>query len=364
MAKTPEMSTDFARWYHDAFMDEGATRDRRWKAVVDAATNPDDFKIEILTRYAFATVAPSDGGKVESLVKAHEGLIKTLSSGGAQLDPKSSTRELQILCAAVLERLFSSVPDAAIAVLNASFEGLRTADLPMNLPALAKKALGDLSRKQHARPDEEQFESIVPDLDFEVSAEAMANMTAAQWKPELERLRDAAQEMASEIVEGQNRVANLLVRQISLAEEELQMLWWLIGAYSNIVDLPFKKIKPAFRPLAMGKELGQLTHVSPGPASLKALLIKAGLDDKAVKITEAVTSADLGWIAESTKSSRISPVTTPIHFALEKRLEIDSADAWIPVWAAMTSLPADASMSSLQLAELFYREHLFLHVVG
>lgn len=362
MAKTPEMSTDFARWYHDAFMDEGPARDRRWKAVVDTAANSTYSIVEILIRYVFATVAPADGGKVESLVKEHEGLIKMLSSDGPQLDPKGSRREIQILSAAVLERLFSSMPDAALAVLNASFEGQRTADLPMNLPALAKKALLDLARKHHARPDEKKFKLDVPDLAFEVSAEAMENMTAAHWQPELERLREAAQAVTSRIVENQNQVVELLVRQISLAEEELQMLWWLIGAHSSVVDLPFKKIKPAFRPLAMGQELGQLTCVSPGPASLKALLMKAGVDDKPVKIAEAVNSADLGWIAESTKSQRISPVTTPILFALEKRLEFNTAEAWIPVWAAMTGLSADASLSSLQLAELFYREHLFLHV--
>lgn len=362
MAKTPVMSADFARWYHDAFMDEGPARDRRWKAVVDTAANSNYSAVEVLTRYAFATVAPSDGGKVESLVKVHEELLRMLSSDGPQLDPKSSKREIQILSAAVLERLFSSMPDAAIAVLNASFEGQRAADLPMNLPMLAKKALVDLARKHHARPDEKKLKSDAPDLAFEVSAEAMATMTPAQWQPELERLREAAQAATSKIVESQNRVVELLVDQISLAEEELQMLWWLIGAHSHLVDLPFKKIKPAFRPLAMGQELGQLTYMSPGPASLKALLMKAGLDDKPVKIAEAVNSADLDWIAESTKSQRISPVTTPILFALEKRNEFNSDEAWIPVWAAMTGLSADASLSSLQLAELFYREHLFLHV--
>jgi hypothetical protein len=51
-----------------------------------------------------------------------------------------------------------------------------------------------------------------------------------------------------------------------------------------------------------------------------------------------------------------------LHFALEKRGEVDSNDAWLPVWTSMTGLPAEASMSAIKLAEIFYREHLFLYV--
>jgi hypothetical protein len=32
------------------------------------------------------------------------------------------------------------------------------------------------------------------------------------------------------------------------------------------------------------------------------------------------------------------------------------------MWAAMTGLQSEASMPAVQLAELFYREHLFLYV--
>jgi hypothetical protein len=85
--------------------------------------------------------------------------------------------ELQILSAAVLARLFSTLPDAAVAVLNASFGGMRTVDLPMDLPDLAKRALVEFSRRKHARPGEKEFEIVAPKVDFEVSPEAVANMS-------------------------------------------------------------------------------------------------------------------------------------------------------------------------------------------
>jgi hypothetical protein len=362
MAKTPEMSVDFARWYADTFMDEGKTRIARWKGVVDTAATADFITVEVLVRYAFATTVPPEGWKHENLAESHRAVLTTISGGSSPMVPTADRRELQVLCAAALARLFATLPVAAIAVLNASFEGSRSADLPMDLAGLAKHALVELSRKKHARPDEKEFEIKAPAIEFEVSEEASAAMSPAQWKDELDTLRDAAQTAGNIMVDRQNRVTKLLVRQISLGDEELQMLWWLIGGHSSVANAPFTKVDGALRPLAFGKELGELTKVSPGPASVKALLSRAGIADEVLKISDTVNAADIDWIKDVTKSPRVSPVTTPLHFALEKRVEVGSDDAWLPMWGSMTGLPADASMSALKLAELFYREHLFLHV--
>jgi hypothetical protein len=364
MAKTPEMNADFARWYVDAFMDDGQTRAQRWKGVVDTAAAANFHTVEVLVRYAFATTAPADGWKNGKLAETHQAVLATISGNGSPMVPAASRRELQVLTAAVLTRLFYSMPDAAIVVLNASFEGKRKYDLPMDLPGLAKLALVEFARKKHARPDTKAFEIVTPKLEFEVSTEAMASMTSAQWKSELDRLRDAARMAGRAIVDGQNRVAKLLARQISLGEEELQMLWWLIGGHSNVADAPFDEVAAPLKPLVFGEELGQLTQVSPGPASMKALLSRAGIGGETLKISDTVNAADVDWIRGVTTSDRISPVTTPLHFALEKKLEIGSDDAWPPVWASMTGLPIDTSIPAIKLAELFYREYLFLHVNG
>lgn len=362
MAKLPEMNSDFARWYTEAFMDEGQTSTARWKGVVDTAAAADHNTVEVLVRYAFATTARADGGKNEVLANKHRAVLATISGSGALVDPTTNRRELQVLSAAVLARLFSTLPDAAIAVSNASFDGSRTADLPMDLTGLARRALLEFTRNKHARSAEEEFEIKPPKVDFQVSEEALGSMTAPQWKSELDRLRDAAQTAARVLVDGQNRVAKQLVRQISLGDEELQMLWWLIGGHSSVANAPFTEVDNALRPLAYGKELGELTAVSPGPASVRALLSRAGVDGEALRISDAVNAADLGWIRNVTESARVSPITTPLHFALEKRAEVGSDDAWLPVWASMTGLPAEATLSAVKLAELFYHEHIFLYV--
>lgn len=362
MSNTTEINADFARWYAEAFMDEGELAARRWKGVLQTAKTASFITVEVLVRYAFATAAPASGGKNDDLIKAHQALLATISGSDSPLDPVDCRRELQILSAAVLVQLFSSLADAAIAVVNASFGGKRAVDLPMDLVGLAKKALIELSRSKHERPNLAAFKIEHPTFDFEVSPEALEEMTPGQWKIELDGLRDATRDALVEFVDSQNRVTKQLIRQVSLGEEELQMLWWLIGAHSGIADLPFADVDPVLKPLVFGKELGDLTNVSPGPASVLSLLSRAGIKRGVLKISTCVNAADLSWGREVTTSPRISPVTTPLHFALEKRVEVGSDDAWLPGWASMTGLHADVSMSAVQLAELFYREHLFLLV--
>ncbi|AYN20105.1 GTPase-associated system all-helical protein GASH [Alcaligenes aquatilis] len=364
MAKTPEMNAGFVQMYAELFMSDADVTAARWKGVVDTAAVADHVTVEVLVRYAFATKAPAQGLKNEALGEEHQAVLNSISGDDSPIDPAAAGRELQVLCAAVLEQLFSTMPDAAIAVLNASFGNMRRVDLPMDLPTLAERALARLSQKKRARPDVKEFQVVAPKIDFEVSEEAMAAMSVDQWKLELERLRDVARTATRAIVDEQNRVAKLLVRRMSLSDEELQMLWWLIGGHSDVAGAPFAKVEGALRPLAFGGELGQLTEVSPGPASVTSLLSRAGISDDMLTILDAVNAADMDWTKEITESSRISPVTTPLHFALEKKSEIGSSDAWLPVWIAMTGLPEDASMPAIKLAELFYREYLFLHVNG
>lgn len=363
MAKTPEMSSDFAAAYAQAFMEEGTIRATRWKGVVDTAAIIGFKSVEVLVRLAFG-VGEAGGTKTETLDEGYQKILATIGGDGKPVDPVSSKRELQVLAASVLVRLFSRMPDAALSVTTASFNGARKADLPMDLVALAQRALHNLSRRNHDAPDAQDLEVAAAKIDFEVSQEAIDSFDQATWQVELERLRDASRMATRSIAESQNRVVKLLSKQVALGNEELQMLWWLIGEHSLVAGKPFGKMDPALRPLAFGKELGELTSISPGPASVASMLSRAGIADKDMKIVDAVNAPDIAWAKEVTSSNRISFVSTPLHFALEKRAEVGNDEAWQAAWAAMTGLHADASLSSIRLAELFYREHLYLHVAG
>lgn len=362
MPKVPEMSTDFARWYADSFMDEGAKRDLRWKGIVDVTSKAGYQTAEVLTRLAFRPPVPAEGRKTEDLKATYEGVISTISGGDSAFDPSKSARELQILAAAALARLVGTLPDAALIVTTASCGGHRNPELPMDLIGLAEKALVELSRRKHARTDLDKLKIAPSKVDFAPATDALASMEPAEWKAQIELLRDATTSAIGQVVAGQNRVIELLHKQISLDEEELQMLWWLLGGYSRELEKPFPEIEAPVKPVVLAYELAGMTAVSPGPSSIRAMLSRAGIGTEQAKIADVVNNVDLDWAKSISNSKLVSPATTPIHFALEQRAELGSNDTWQAVWSGLTGLSGDIVLSAVKLAELFYRERLFITV--
>lgn len=360
MAKLPEMTPDFARWYAETFMDEGAKRDLRWKGVVEVAAKASHETIEVLIRLAFQTSVSAAGRKTEDLEETYSMVISTISGGDITFDPLQSKRELQILAAATLARLLTTKPDAVLTVTTASFGGSRQPNLPMDLSGLAEKELTSLSDRKHARSGLRELKVVVPEASFVVAPEAVASMTPEQLTAQFDKLHATTSASIKRVVTEQNRVFELLHQRISLDEEELQMLWWLLGGYSRHFKQPFEDIGPAIKPLILAYELGQMTSVSPGPASIRAMLLRAGVGTEKLKLIDAVNSVDTDWAIDASNSKLVSPVTTPIHYALEQRAELDSTDAWQAGWSGLTGLAADAELTAIKLAELFYREHLFL----
>lgn len=361
MAKLPGMSSDFAGWYADTFMDDGVRRDMRWKGVVELAGKANHITVEVLARLAFRTVVPASGRKGESLDEEYASVLSTISGGDAHFDGVREARELEVLAAATLSRLFGTMPDAALVVTTAAVGGLRKVNLPMDLVGLAESAIVALSARKHIRQNEEEVLLAAPKVAFSVDEGNLATMQYEQLKAHFEKLHVATSAAIERVITAQNRVVKHLHSRIRLGEEELQMLWWLTGGHSKSVNKSFGKVPEAARPLVLAKELGELTNVSPGPGSIRAMLSRAGVGAGKIKISDAVNVVDAEWAKSASNSALVSPATTPIHFALEQRSEIGSTDAWQAGWSSLTGLPVDAQLPSAKLAEIFYREHVFLY---
>ena len=95
--------------------------------------------------------------------------------------------------------------------------------------------------------------------------------------------------------------------------------------------------------------------------SVPALMTRAGIKSTGkIKVADAVNAVSDEWTAEALKDRKPSPATSPVHFALLKRQETGAGDGWHAGWAAITGLDIAAAMSPIALAELFYREILWL----
>lgn len=359
--KTIALDADFGRWYLQEFMDEGAVREARWKAVVEMAKGADHWRVEVLVRLAFGAKDPA-GHKNENLANAYETVIGAVRVGEEGFDPVKSAREMQVLAAAALVRLFATSADAALTVTTASFGGIRKPELPMDLTTLAARALTYLTARHHARPDIESLTIGAPEIDYDSETEVAEGEEELTTDDKLNALRDAVGEALATFTNRYNEITQALVRRARLGEEELQMLWWLVGGQSLTQHRPFAKVAVAAQPFVLANELGEMTNASPGPATIGAIIAKAGVGDKNVEVRTAANAVELDWAKQVSSSNAVSALTTPLHFALEKRVEVGEDTAWQAGWAALTGLAADVSLPAAQLAELFYREHLFLRV--
>ena len=114
--------------------------------------------------------------------------------------------------------------------------------------------------------------------------------------------------------------------------------------------------------LSLGKSWWDNTGLLPGPASVKALLSRAGLKDrKKVILSTAINAADQQWLQTFMAEIEPSSVSTPIHFGIKRQLETGpNREAWIAGWAATADIAENVAVSPLTLAQLFYRERLLI----
>ncbi|SEA61874.1 hypothetical protein SAMN05421875_1207 [Acidovorax soli] len=153
---------------------------------------------------------------------------------------------------------------------------------------------------------------------------------------------------------------------IKVQDEELDVLWWLHGGYSELANLPFGEVSSAQRPLVLAAELSELATVLPGPPSLAALLTRAGVESSAmVSVEVAVNALPLSLLHTLLPESdhpKVSPATTPILEAVRRRLEIDGQDGWTVGWDSVTGLAHKQELSALKFAQSAFLELLLVRL--
>lgn len=357
----PPMHVDFPRWYAAvALGDDEARRALRWAGVVAVIEGANSHVVEALMRLAFKSRQPAAAAPLQKIREAFR-------SADATFEMQGNGRELQVLAGASLATLMhdggGNGAEAALAVTTASLLGARKPDLPFDLSVLAESAIEQIAEAQGTRPNlASHANTDPPKFDFEKSAAKVR----AEWNQEAvaqgfimaaESMRAAMTVMARR----QANAVNALDTFLRVQDEELQMLWWLIGQRSVDLDCSFEEVPAAAQPLVFGKELSDRTQFLPGPPSMKGLLSRAGLRErKKVTVSDAINAADADWLRKFMPEAEPSPVSTPLHYAIKRQLETGPGDAWIAGWAAAVGVPGGLSLPALTLGNLFYRERLLL----
>jgi len=355
------MREQFAAWYSDVSLGEDSERvERRWEGVYTLAAQADMSYVDCLIALAFGRAVSA------------ESLDKILGHfADDSLDQGRIERELQILSgsalALALDRNDEIAAYAAVAITTASMTGVRIYDLPMNLPAMADHARVRISEMNRARTD---ANSISPNLPLISLAEAKAKL---EEQPNPTGMAAALELCATAVSQAFNTLSKELLaisqknhRFWAIQDEELNLLWWIIGGYSSDLDKFFDDVPSNAQPLTFGKELADLTSFLPGPPSIKAMLCRARLSTRVtITIPEAVNACSNDWLnALRNRHVQTSPLIEPIHSAIHLKLQGNDNDSWVPDWAAACNLDEDGAFSTADIGWLFYCECLIQQVNG
>lgn len=352
------MHLEFPKLYSEISAD-GAERDKRWAGVEAFVGTYSVPRIEVLVRLAFGTKPPPTGHQQADLVQALEAFHKAFSDIDPSFEPGG--RQDQVLAAAALLQFSMTRAFPAMAVTTTACGGARKADLPIDLVASAENALARLSATHRKRPDLNNVKIEAPELTLELDYSGVQPNQPQTFTTLFEQFQTELDEAFVEITEKFNESLAKVVSANRMADEELDMLSWVFGGRSLMPTKAFDEIPEAQKPMVFARDLASLTKIHPGPTVVPALLCRAGIKTAGkVTIVEAVNAVSDEWTAAVLKGRKPSPASSPIHAALARREETGADGGWQVGWAAATGIDADATLSPTTLAQLFYREILWL----
>jgi hypothetical protein len=350
------VQTEFFTWYSSMeFNDDAGVRERRWNNLLSITKAPSDRILEALVRLAFRTKQPPFAAEVTQ-VRAQ--LAEDASPVGDD--------ELAMLAASALSLILTKV-DATSArtatlIAGVSCVGLRAVKQPMDLVGLAKNTQTELAETSRRRPSLEQQKLVNPQLDIQSALDGLQEGNVATVRTAITALATSSSKALASIFSRQRLFESAVQEYVKVQDEELDILWWLLGRHCTTLNIPFVDVEQEHRPLIFANELAKLTKVLPGPTALPSLLSRAGVDNSVqVTISSAIQALPKEWLSlllPEDKADKVSAVTTPILEGIRRRQEVGGQDTWIAAWSSVCGIRQDAQLPPLQFAEAAYRELL------
>lgn len=352
------MHADFPKLYSEISID-GAQRALRWTAIEAITKCWDRAQVEMLARLVFGTKSPPGGHQESELAAA----LLAFHQAFLDEDPsiEQGTRQDQVLAAGVVLRYLDWNSRVALAVTTTACGGARKLALPIDLITLAENALSRLGASRRVRPDLNKISIPEPEFTFEPDFTGVAPNSPITFKTVFDQFTQTVGETLTDLVNQFNESTKQLVEAGKTADEELDLISWVLAQRSLLSKKSFADHSPSEKPLVFAHDLASLTKIYPGPNAIPGLLSRAGVKATGkIKIVDAVNAVSDDWTTTVLKGLKPSPTTSPVHFALLKRQETGSGESWYAGWSAITGIDVGTTMVPIVLAEQFYRETLWL----
>ena len=243
----------------------------------------------------------------------------------------------------------------ALAATNATFAGLTPAI--SDLPAIARRALVVLSESLRSR---KTLTASAPEIKSVLAKAGDFSQEGAPVTSEQLRGVIAATEKAAGKVSGvTTRLASAATRRLESTEEELDVLWWCFGEFSELADKPVEALPEHAAAVVLGAELAGRTKKAAPLPSTKALLSRllGNRVDQPATIGRAIPSALklVDGALPDVEGHRLLPVLS----AAREYRQLEGKPAWkesLSRWA----IDPDREVRAVDLAEELVREILLV----
>lgn len=358
------MRDEFPRWYR--VVELGDNREKlevRWKGVVSLAQAADRGMVETILALLLKTKSRPDAQAIATL-RSH------FKAADDLFEMANNDRELQVLSGAALATVLDGTGDiaawAALSTTTALFAGARAADFPYDFGGTSEATIARISERRRTRPDLPRLSQVGR---FGVDADSIEKLKQAvnheTVSAAINVVAAQANALAREVSARTNAAIEAMEHFAAIQDEELQLLWWLFGGRSKLLDCPFADVAADAQAIVFASEVADATQFMPGPESVKPILSRAGLKERRkTGVAAAVNAVEADLLREIVGDAAPAPVVRPLHFAIHRKLETGDDTSWVANWSAVTGIDPDVALPGIELGNLFYRERLGLRFGG
>jgi len=286
----------------------------------------------------------------------------------------ANKNEIAILAMALIAHQIREEDDqfTALVFLVANAFGHRKAGVYPQFVEIIKAAASDLTTSTRRELDMKQIrvkalskelggseEDLVPQNDFPTINRI------------LKEVNIDGHEMVKHLAQQMNTALSPMRSEVARLREETDMLWWLVGGESRLVDGAYADMKTGRAAFLIGSELAELSRTLLGPKAGTFLINKAlheGRTDKTSKIKiEAIpklfTPKELSDVTPNSTISDVRDLCS-VSNAISRASEVGSQTAWKKMYGDDGSLPETAAFSPSELANQSFREFLLLNALS
>lgn len=358
----------FSEWYRpNGIAPTAEDLQNRWNAI-------ESFSGEVSEAYGMELVRLYYGIPLKDSKFPIE-YRKAFKEADATFRMRDNDIELQILAGASIahELTQDSSPVAdviGLAIMSLYCKGLRSGIINpdiINLAEIYIFAEGHRVRAYSIEASEDLSGNIQKSITALKKKLEPAAATPSQFS---EQLTGSLENIRSAISK-QGEVIKRLNGALKVQAERADMLWWVLGEYSQDLGRSFIGMDISAACLIVGKELADLTILIPGPRPIPALIDKMLKTAKpnnpsAITLKDAINKFPAEWRSKLINPSEIASVVDlcPLHFAFSKLMESNKSTAWISSLKTILGIDANKKIAPLDLTLQMYQEKLLIRAAS